>query len=223
MNFILSTLALVLAPFIYALGRRSPLARQALDGFIFITIAGIVCVNIIPEALETGGTAALVFLAVGLAFPFVIEHLGSIPHRKAHVFIVMLAGLGLVVHASIDGIALLDEALAPAIILHRVPVGMAIWWSVRPSFGTGSAIVVFATIIGATGVAYLLGAPFMELAEIRGISWFQAFVAGSLVHVVAFGISSDHGGQVEPAAGFRDWGYRAGILIGLFVLSQGLA
>ena len=192
-----------------------------LDGFIFITIAGIVCVSIIPEALRYGGNVAFAFLAIGLAFPFVIERLGSISHRKAHVFIVVLAGLGLVIHASIDGIALLDQTLAPAIILHRIPIGMAIWWSVRPSFGTGSAVLVFALIIGATAAAFFLGAPIMELAEVRGLSWFQAFVAGSLVHVVAFGISADHGGQVEPAAGFRDWGYRAGILIGLFVLFNG--
>ncbi len=221
MNFVLSTLALVLAPFVYAVGRHSPVTRQVLDGFIFITIAGIVCVSIIPEALRYGGNVAFAFLAIGLAFPFVIERLGSISHRKAHVFIVVLAGLGLVIHASIDGIALLDQTLAPAIILHRIPIGMAIWWSVRPSFGTGSAVLVFALIIGATAAAFFLGAPIMELAEVRGLSWFQAFVAGSLVHVVAFGISADHGGQVEPAAGFRDWGYRAGILIGLFVLFNG--
>ena len=221
MNFILSTLALVLSPFIYAVGRRSPVTRQILDGFIFITIAGIVCVNIIPEALEIGGTVAIAFLAVGLVFPFVIERLQSISHRKAHVFIVILAGLGLVIHASIDGIALLDEVLAPAIILHRIPIGMAIWWSVRPSFGTRSAVTVFALIIGATAAAYFLGAPIIDLAEVRGLAWFQAFVAGSLVHVVAFGISADHGGQLEPAAGFRDWGYRTGILVGLFVLFNG--
>lgn len=221
MNFVLSTLALVVAPFVYALGRKSPLTRQVLDGFIFITIAGIVCVNIIPDALDVGGSVALAFLAIGLVFPSVLERLHAISHRKAHVLIVFLAALGLAIHAAIDGIALLDETLAPAIILHRLPVGMAIWWSVRPSFSTATALGVFGMIIAATAASYFMGAPIAELAEANAVSWFQAFVAGSLVHVVAFGISADHGGQVEPAAGFRDWGYRTGILIGLFVLFNG--
>ena len=58
MNLILSIAALLLGPAIYAYGRRNPTARQILDGFIFITIAGLICVNIVPESLAVGGTVA---------------------------------------------------------------------------------------------------------------------------------------------------------------------
>ena len=221
MNFVLGSLALILAPFVYALGRRNPVARQLLDGFIFITIAGIVCVTIIPDALAVGGAVSLLFLAFGLALPFLLERGGAIPHRQAHVFIVALAGIGLAVHAAVDGIALLDQQLATAVILHRIPVGMAIWWSIRPSFGTPAAILVFVVIIAATAIAYFLGPAFFDIAAARGLAWFQAFVAGSLVHVIAFGVSHEHDEQVEPAANFRDWGYRVGILIGLFLMVSG--
>jgi hypothetical protein len=218
MPFLLSTLALVLAPFAYAFGRRHPVARQMLDGFIFITIAGIVGVTIIPEALSFGGYAAFGFLALGLALPFILEKARTIPHRSAHLFIVVVAGAGLAVHAAIDGVALLDENLAPGIILHRLPVGMAIWWSVRPTFGSLVAGAVFAVIIAATALAWLLGPTFLQMAEGPGVAWFQAFVAGSLVHVIAFGVSHEHDEQVEPAASFRDWGYRIGILAGLVLM-----
>ena len=53
MNLILSITALLLGPIIYALGRRNHVARQILDGFIFITVAGIICVHIIPDALRS--------------------------------------------------------------------------------------------------------------------------------------------------------------------------
>lgn len=221
MNFVLSVVALVLAPFVYAFGRRQPLARQMLDGFIFITIASIVCVGIIPEAIKLGGTPAFGFLVAGLAFPFLIEHLGAISHRSAHVFVAVLAAVGLALHAAIDGLALLDEQLAMPVILHRLPIGMAIWWSVRPNFGTPAALLVFALLIAATAAAYFLGTPVADIAEARSMAWFQAFVAGSLVHIVAFGVSHEHDEQIEPAAQFRDWGYRAGILIGLFVAISG--
>ncbi len=238
MAYLLSILALLSGPFIYAWGRRLPTAKQILDGFVLITIAGIVCVYIIPDAIGSGGYLAIVFLLAGLAFPVLLEHAFHHSIPKAHVFIVVLAAAGLMLHAIIDGIALLpevgdalasqgpqsdltgsmrDSQLAVGVILHRVPVGMAIWWSVRPSFGTGAAVTTFAMLIIATGFAWFFGAPIVELAETRSLAWFQAFVAGSLVHVVAFGVSHRHEGD-EVLAGDNSWGFRAGILLGMFLL-----
>ncbi len=237
MAYILSILALISGPFIYAWGRRRPASKQILEGFILITIAGIVCVFIIPDALHHGGIAALGFLVAGLAFPVVLER--AFHHApKAHIFIVVLAAVGLLLHAVIDGVALLPEVgdaiesegtphgffgsmvdshLALGVILHRIPVGMAIWWTVRPSFGTSAALAIFALLIAATGFAWFFGAPIVDLAEARSIAWFQAFVAGSLVHVVAFGVSHSHRGD-EVLTGDNGWGFRAGILLGMFLL-----
>jgi len=236
MNLALSVIALILGPFVYLLGQRRPHARQMLDGFIFITIAGLVCVHIIPAAIENGGLYAILFLLLGLAFPIVIERYFEKSLHEAHVFILVLAALGLALHATIDGIALLPlddpdqlasmsrgpwdflfgNQLALGVILHRLPVGMAIWWSIRASFGQRYAIAAFAMIIALTAAAYFLGEPVASLAETRSVAWFQAFVAGSLVHVVAFGVSHDHDhDHVEIP---NTWAYRVGILIGLFIL-----
>jgi zinc transporter ZupT len=201
-----------------------------LDGFIFIAVAGIVCVDIIPIALINGGLVSIVFLLLGLVFPVFIEKAFVHSAHKAHVFVVMLAAVGLTIHAVIDGVALLPQLgnetdsqvflfgsqLAIGVILHRLPVGMAIWWSVRPTFGTPVALLTFALIIAATATAYWFGAPIIEIAETRSLAYFQAFVAGSLVHVVAFGISHDH--SAEPLPEGKEWGYRVGILIGMFLI-----
>ena len=226
MMLFLSSLALLLGPFVYEFGRARPTVRQLLDGLIFITIAGIVCVHIIPEAIVSGGLLAVVFLLIGLAFPVVLESRFHDAMPKAHGFIVLLAALGMVVHAAVDGIALVPDpdtgsawagdSLAASVILHRLPVGMAIWWSLRPNFGTPVAVAAFAVIIAATSIAYLSAGPLVELAGAPGVAWFQAFVAGSLVHIVAFGVS--HGHPVEGDARSRDWAYRVGILIGLFLI-----
>jgi len=230
MTLVLSVIALLLGPFIYALGRRQPTTRQVLDGFIFITVAGIVCVFIIPESLVSGGLLALLFLALGLVFPIIAEKAFSHSADKAHVFVVMLAALGLVIHATIDGIALLPQLgiearpqeslfgnqLAIGVIIHRIPVGMVIWWSVRTSFGDKAAVATFGLIVAATAAAYFFGGPIAEIAETRSLAYFQAFVAGSLVHVVAFGASHDHSAEPVPAG--KEWGYRVGILIGMFLI-----
>ena len=221
MNLILSITALLLGPLIYAAGRRNAVARQILDGFIFITIAGIICVHIIPEALAVGGQLTIVFLALGILFPIVLERGFHDAFHEAHVAVLVIAAIGLVLHAIVDGIALLpvDQGdLAYAVIVHRVPVGMAIWWSLRPNLGAPIAIGAFLVICIATAASYILGGPIVELVEERSIAYVQAFVSGSLIHVVAFGLTHDHGGHVEPAAQAQNWGYRVGILLGLFLV-----
>jgi len=217
----LSIVALLAGPAVYTLGRRNRIARQILDGFIFITIAGIVTVHIIPEALVGGGNLALLFLALGIAFPVVLERGLHGSFHAAHGLVLALAALGLVIHAALDGIALLPSGnrdLAYAVILHRLPVGMAIWWSLRPNLGLTAAIFAFAMIIAASMSSFLFAAPMIEIAEARSVAWIQAFIAGSLIHIVAFGVSHDHEKHVEPVAQFQDWGYRLGILIGLFLV-----
>ena len=230
MTLLLSVIALLLGPCVFTLGRRQPTTRLVLDGFIFITVAGIACVYIIPDSLLSGGMFAMAFLAFGLIFPVLAEKTFRQSAGKAHIFVVLLAIIGLVIHATIDGVALLPRfadqtaahdalfgsQLAIGVILHRLPVGMAIWWSVRASFGTSAAVATFVLIIAATGAAYFFGAPIVEIAETRSLAYFQAFVAGSLVHVVAFGVAHDHSAEPVPAG--KEWGYRVGILIGMFLI-----
>ncbi|HNP35475.1 MAG TPA: hypothetical protein PKK10_06455 [Woeseiaceae bacterium] len=241
MSFLLSIVALLAGPFIYGWGRQRPVAKEMLNGFILVAVAGIVCVNIIPGALDAGGLWAVVALAAGLLFPVLFEKSFAHSMHRAHTFVVVLAAFALIVHALIDGIALLPEAnaslnaagartypgdlgstltdpLALGVILHRLPVGMAIWWSVRPNFGPLAALFTFGLIIAATGAAYVYGAPVVELAEARSLALFQAFVAGSLVHVVAFGVSHDHEHNDEVFVPVDNWGFRVGLLLGMFII-----
>ena len=217
----LSIAALLLGPVVYTIGRRNRIVRQVLDGFIFITIAGIVTVHIIPESLAGGGNLAIAFLLLGIAFPMLLERGLHESFHAAHGLILAFAALGLIIHSVLDGIALLpsqNRDLAYAVILHRVPIGMAIWWSLRPNLGLTAAIAAFAMIIIATTASFVIGAPVVELAEASSVAWLQAFISGSLIHIVAFGVSHDHHGHVEPVAQFQDWGYRLGILLGLFLV-----
>jgi len=126
----------------------------------------------------------------------------------------------------------------------RLPVGMAIWWALRPQFGTPVAVAAFLIVIAATALSYSLGADLVNLAQTRNLAVFQSFVAGSLVHVALFGVSHEHdpahgaGHQTgtkpqhsstdEPpddppgrSAGRRainSWPYRVGLLLGLIMV-----
>lgn len=195
MTFILSTAALLLGPIIYAAAGEHRISRRLLDALIVVSIGFIIVAHIIPAALQQGGNLAIIVIVLGIAFPMLLECLFKKATDAAHLVIVALAAFGLLTHALVDGVALLPQSgenLAYAIILHRLPVGMALWWAVRPNFGTTISIIVFALVILATAAGYLVGETIIKVADMRTIAMFQAFVSGSLIHVVIFGVRHHH-------------------------------
>ena len=191
MNFLLSTIALLAGPFVYALGRRNKITERLLDALIIAAIAWIIGVHILPEAVQAAGWASLVVLALGMAFPYVLRRIFHLASSAMHTTVLLIAALALVLHAIIDGMALLPasgERLSLAVILHRLPVGMAIWWTFRPSIGTNAAVASFVLIILATATTIYFGGPVLELAESKVLALFQLFVAGSLADLVIVGL-----------------------------------
>ena len=191
MYFLLSTIALLAGPFVYALGRHNKVTERLLDVMIIAAIAWIIGVHIVPDAVQAAGWPALVVLVLGMAFPYVLRRIFHLASSATHAALLFIAALALVLHAVIDGIALLPgngEELGIAVILHRLPVGMAIWWTFRPAIGTRAAVAAFALIIGATALAIYFGGPVVALAESRMLALFQVFVAGSLADMVIVGV-----------------------------------
>mgnify|MGYP001826556998 CR=1 FL=1 len=190
MNFLLSTIALLLGPFIYAMGRRNATAERLLDAFVVLAIAWIVGVHIVPEVIATGGVAAVGVIAIGMAFPCVLRRIFHLASSQMRFTLLSLAATALALHAIIDGIALLPamgDPLSVAVILHRLPIGMAIWWTFRPAIGRTAAITAFAILIAATAFSYFLADPVVDMLENRTLAYFQAFVSGSLIDLVVVG------------------------------------
>ena len=179
----------MLGPAIYAASHKNPTAKRILDGVILLTIAAIITMHVVPEALQQAGWLAAFVITLGLAFPILLERLFHKATDTAHLFIVGLAAAGLLMHAVIDGVALLPEngsALAYAIALHRIPVGMAIWCIARPNFGIPATAVLFALVILSTVTGFFIGPSLFDLADTRTLALLQAFISGSLIHVVLF-------------------------------------
>ena len=202
MNFLLSTIALLAGPFVYALGRRNKVTERLLDALIIAAIAWIIAVHILPEAVQAAGWPSLAVLALGMAFPYALRRIFHLASSAMHTTVLLIAALALVMHAVIDGIALLPasgEGLSLAVILHRLPVGMAIWWTFRPSIGTNAAVASFVLIILATATTVYFGGPVIELAESRVLALFQLFVAGSLADLVIVGLRDLLSPRSKPA------------------------
>ena len=184
-----SVLILAAVPVIYRLCRGRSQALTALDGFVFVSMGGIILLDFLPQALEAGGWPCVVFAVLGVGLPTVIERrahrLGEHFHRAA----LYLGLLGLLIHSMLDGVYLgssgADSGLLPlAVILHRLPVGLTVWWLVRWSRGRGAAMLLLGVLAVLTALGYFAGAGLLDGLSGKGLAWFQSLVAGSLFHVV---------------------------------------
>jgi uncharacterized membrane protein YraQ (UPF0718 family) len=97
----------------------------------------------------------------------------------------------LIVHGLLDGAGLAaarhDATMASlgwGVVLHRIPVGLAIWWTVTPSRGARSAVLVIGLVALATVGGFVSSASLFSELSVKAIALVQALVAGSLLHVV---------------------------------------
>jgi len=160
-----------------------------LDGFILVTIAGLVLFYILPESILYGGLWSILFALIGIFGPTMMERVYHRAAHQTHTAALFLGLAGICLHALVDGTALVsarqgEDLLPLAVVLHRLPVGLTIWWLLRPSFGFRTAAGVLILVSLMTLVGFFFGPLLTAGLSSRGIAWFQALVAGSLFHVV---------------------------------------
>ncbi len=188
---IASVFALGVGPLIYQ--TFGPLRRtdRIVSGFILIVITATLFVEVLPETINVIGYMAISLALLGFVGPTFVEKLFAKSANKTHRLTILLGITGLVLHASIDGAALQNghlsqqhESLTLAIILHRLPVGLTIWWLLKPLIGERFALLTLLAMAVATGGGFALS---MQLTEYHSSSAFaalQAFISGSLMHVI---------------------------------------
>ncbi|MGJ8671107.1 MAG: permease [Oceanococcus sp.] len=182
-----SLLALAAGPLIYSRAAPHSWFGRALDGFVFVAIGGLVMLEILPEVVEHAGWWVLPIVALGLWGPSWLEKVFRRAAHRTHMITVLLSAVGLVVHTVFDGAALTQGGSAPlglAIVIHRIPVSLAVWWLLRPSWGPVMPLIMLAAMAGGTVAGYLLGGGLQVHEAEAGFAALQAFVAGSILHVV---------------------------------------
>lgn len=191
--FILSLLSLIIGPLLFRVARSNKYALSGLDGYIFLALPGILLFIMVPELVEAGGETAFFFAGIGLASPFVLELLNKKISRRFDRLSAGLGILGLVAHTIIEGSALSlnhnpSERYALSfqamVVLHRLPVGLFVWWMLHPLLGRRAALAGLASLLLGTTVGYMAASQVELFFSAAGWSYFQAFVAGSLIHVV---------------------------------------
>lgn len=185
---LLSLAALVVGPALHRIASTRPATLPVLDGFVFVSVGGLVLLHILPHGLHVARWGAAAAALCGLVGPGLGERLVHRAAERVHVLFLGVALVGFGVHAFIDGVALssasgLFEAVALAVVIHRLPDGLTIWWLLREPYGARVALAALGCTAATTVAGYLLGG-----AILLGHGWWlalvQSFVGGSLLHVV---------------------------------------
>jgi uncharacterized protein len=190
-----SCVALVLGPLTIKLTGARPRVIAAMDGFVLVAVLGLVFLHLLPHAVLDAGTAALVAGGIGILIPLFLEKVASKPFKAKAVrpVMVVLALVALATHGLMDGAALVEThhdhegghglGLGVGVLLHRIPLGLTLWWMVRGAFGTRVAVGVLGGMMAATVGGYFAGETVMASLSFESIAVFQALMAGSILHV----------------------------------------
>jgi zinc transporter ZupT len=191
---LVSLAALALGPVLYRVAGRAGVRRAGRVGemLVLVAVGALVVLHILPEAVAEAGWKAMVPLVLGLLGPTLTERWLLSSVREAHSLVRVIVISGLAVHAFVDGLGLAVpsnhgegamHALPIAIALHRVPVGLVIWWLLRPAHGVKVASAVLAVVGIATVAGFAAAGLVVEVVQGDVLALFQAWVAGSLLHV----------------------------------------
>ncbi len=188
----IAVIALLIGPLLAKSFERQPGMNRFVDGFILVTIGGIAFTHLLPEAVLEIGGMALLMVVIGALLPYFAEKGFHHYERATHGGVLLLALSGILVHTTLDGMALSQgsmghgagEALAFAVILHRLPVGLLIWWALKPVSTAKMICGVLILMCISTIAGFFFGGTELAILHASWVTYFQALVTGSLIHVL---------------------------------------
>lgn len=217
-----SVLALAIGPLLVRAGERNAQALlRGIDGFVVVSTIGLVFLHIFPQSIVVTGWSGVWVAVLGVITPGIFERLHL--HREqaawGRTLINVLIVAGLAAHALFDGVALIGEhhgdhqhvtenLLWLGIVLHRLPMGLFIWWVLKPRYGIKITFGFMALIVVMSSLGFFVGKRLFDLVPFEELLLFQTFVAGCLVHIV------NHHSPLVRAQGAWQWASGLGSLLG---------
>ena len=188
----------VAGPLLYAVLHERPTLVRLVDGFVYVAVPLLVAWQVLPHAWEERSVVTLLAVAAGFVVPTAVERISHVLERHTDRVALVVGLSGLLVHGVLEGAAFapvtgtVPVAFALAVILHRVPVGLVVWWLMRPRYGVLAAATGVGLVVATTLAGYAVGMEVLGGVHGTGVELYQAFVSGTLVHVVFHQGRHDH-------------------------------
>lgn len=193
--FIAALLAPVAGVLLYVWLHNRPKTIRVIDTVVLVVLPVLVAVQVLPHVWIHREIGPLIAVVLGGGVLYLIEKISHSVARHTDNLTILLGVCSMVLHALLEGGALMPAtASAPfavAVVLHRVAVGLLIWWLLEPRHGVAVAIAGIGAILLATVIGFAAGTGILP-DEHAALEIYQAFVAGSLLHVVFHQGRHDH-------------------------------
>lgn len=183
-----SIVLIILGPIVCYLAKNHKLVMILIDSLVVVFIGYMVVFEIFPECFEVIGWMTLVAIIVGLLFPLLVEFFAEKCTRYTHAIIIILITIAMGIHSSLDGVSLSvfakkgSHSIPLLVILHRFPVGLFIWRLFDRHHAYAAlaiAYLIVTCLIGFFSGDYI---PIHDHGVL--LTYFEAFIAGSILHVV---------------------------------------
>lgn len=199
---IASLLALGAGPALVGPLRRRPEIHRAVDVGVGVTMAVVLLGELLPHSYAMVGDRALLAAAAGLVLAVAGERVvgrlfgralagGERPFSERPI-LALVAVLAMLLHALVDGIALAvgheheHHELAWAVVLHRVPASLALWWVARAR-GPALAWTVLVGLAVGTVLGYHGALSVLPRVHLEWLFALQALLVGVLLHALVHG------------------------------------
>ena len=182
----------VLGAMLYPALHTLPKARRLFDRFMFIAVPALVLFHIYAHAWPDELIVATMLVLGGLATPLLLERVSKYFADNTDSAALAVGISGLAIHVIIESAVLQGGStnLILALVLHRMGVGLMVYWLVRPMYGFYIACLAVLAILVATVLGYTLLGELMSHNETAEL--YQYFVSGSLLHVIFHRSISHH-------------------------------
>lgn len=169
---------------------------------VLVMVPALVAWHILPHAIEEREYLLVIAVAVGFLVPLLIEQASSKLAEQTDNVALIVGLSGLALHALLEGAAFagprgMDPEFGIAVALHRVPVGLIIWWLIHPRFGWKLASAGIGALILANVAGFGIGHEVLPHTHGGFAEIYEAFVSGSLMHVVFHQGRHDHNHEHE--------------------------
>ena len=117
-------------PLVARSAKARPQMLAFIDGFVLITIGGLVLLDVVPHALVHRDWWAGLFMLAGFSLPTLAERLFRFGVQQTHTAVLLLALIGVAIHSALDGSALAQSAtnasslMGYGVVLHQLPVSL---------------------------------------------------------------------------------------------------
>jgi hypothetical protein len=185
---LLSLITLFAGPLLYQRIRHTRWVIERLEWVVVAALVALVVLLLVPDILEPLGPAAFGLILLGYALPGLLEKLIQRAAEGLHVASLVLALVGLMLHALLDGAGLASSelkasaGLAAAIIVHRFGVGLMLWLIMEPAFGRRAAWLTLFAIAAVTIIGFEFSERFLPYAGDDLIAGVQAVIIGTIIH-----------------------------------------